>query len=127
MLCLLAAPMAVLTVAVTDWSARAMRWLARSLLVTSLTAGAPVREALAERIGDRDLAIAYWLPDREEFVDEAGHPVALPGPGSGRAWTAVDYEGKRVAAIIHGSHLEATPESCRPPPRLPRSPSTTSG
>ncbi|HEY7836910.1 MAG TPA: sensor domain-containing protein [Solirubrobacteraceae bacterium] len=110
LLCLLAAPMAVLTVAVTDWSARAMRWLARSLLVTSLAAGAPVREALAERIGDRDLAIAYWLPDREEFVDEAGHRVMLPEPGSGRAWTAVDYEGKRVAAIIHGAHLEATPE-----------------
>jgi signal transduction histidine kinase len=87
-----------------------LRWLARSLLVTSLTAGAPVREALAERIGDQDLAIAYWLPDREEFVDEAGHPVVLPEPGSGRTWTAVDYEGKRVAAIVHGEHLEASPE-----------------
>jgi signal transduction histidine kinase len=56
------------------------------------------------------LSIAYWLPDREAFVDESGHPVALPEPGSDRAWTAVDYEGDRVAAIIHDASLEASPE-----------------
>ncbi len=109
-LCLLAAPMAVLTVAATDWSQRVMRSLARSLLITSLAAHTPVREALAESLGDRNLSIAYWLPDREAFVDEAGHPVPLPGPGSDRAWTAVDYEGRRVAAIIHAAYLEASPE-----------------
>jgi signal transduction histidine kinase len=109
-LCLLAAPMAVLTLAVTDWSRAMMRSLSRSLLITSLAADAPVREALAESLGDRTLSIAYWLPDREAFVDEAGHPVPLPGPGSDRAWTAVDYEGRRVAAIIHAAHLEASPE-----------------
>ena len=108
--CLLAAPMAVLTVAATDVSARAMRAIARALLTTSLAADAPVREALAESLGDRTLSIAYWLPDREAFVDEAGHPVPLPEPGSERTWTAVDYEGRRVAAIIHAAHLEASPE-----------------
>ena len=109
-LCALAVPMAVLTVAVTDYSRRAMRWLARSLLITSLGADAPVREALAESLGDRTLSIAYWLPDREAYVDESGRPVPLPEPGSERAWTAVDYEGRRVAAIIHAAHLEASPE-----------------
>jgi signal transduction histidine kinase len=109
-MCLLAVPMAVLTLAVTDASRRIMRSLARSLLITSLDAHVPVREALAESLGDRTLSIAYWLPDREAFVDEAGHPVPLPGPGSERTWTAVDYEGRRVAAIIHAAHLEATPE-----------------
>jgi signal transduction histidine kinase len=109
-LCLLAVPMAVLTLAATDFSRRIMRSLARSLLITSLAAHAPVREALAESLGDRTLSIAYWLPDREEFVDEAGIPVPMPDPGSDRAWTAVDYEGHRVAAIIHAAHLEASPE-----------------
>jgi signal transduction histidine kinase len=109
-LCLLAAPVAILTVAATDWSGRAMRALARSLLITSLAADAPVRDALAESLGDRTLSIAYWLPDREAFVDEAGLPVRLPEPGSDRAWTAVDYEGRRLAAIIHDAHLEASPE-----------------
>jgi signal transduction histidine kinase len=36
--------------------------------------------------------------------------VPLPDPQSGRAWTAVDYAGNRVAAIIHDASLEASPE-----------------
>jgi signal transduction histidine kinase len=109
-LCLLAVPVAVLTIAVTDWVAAALRALARSLLLTSLPAGAPVRETLAQSLGDRSLSIAYWLPDRETFVDERGLPVPLPRPGSDRAWTAVDYDGRRVAAIVHDASLEASPE-----------------
>jgi signal transduction histidine kinase len=69
-----------------------------------------VRELLAESLGDRSVAIAYWLPDREAFVDEAGHPVALPEPGSGRAWTAVEQDGRRVAAIVHDAALDTSPE-----------------
>jgi signal transduction histidine kinase len=107
---LLAAPAAVLTIAFTDWSAGLLRYVARALLVTKLAAGAPVREALAESLGDRSLSIAYWLPDRETFVDEGGRPVTLPEPGSDRAWTPVEYEGRRVAAIIHDASLEASPE-----------------
>jgi signal transduction histidine kinase len=110
LLCLLAVPTAVFTIAVTDWGAIVLRGLARLLLVTTLPAGAPVRETLAHNLGDRSLAIAYWLPDREAFVDERGHSVPLPEPGTDRAWTAVDYEGRRVAAIIHDASLEASPE-----------------
>jgi signal transduction histidine kinase len=109
-LCLIAVPMAVLTVAVADGVAVVLRGLARTLLVSSLPPGAPVRETLAQSLGDRSLAIAYWLPDREVFVDERGHHVPLPEPGSDRAWTAVDYEGRRVAAIFHDASLEASPE-----------------
>jgi signal transduction histidine kinase len=109
-LCLLAAPMAIVTVAVGNGTAVLLRNLARSLLVSNLPAGAPVRETLAQSLGDRSLSIAYWLPDREVFVDERGHQVPLPTPGSERAWTSVDYEGRRVAAIIHDASLEASPE-----------------
>jgi signal transduction histidine kinase len=109
-LCLLAVPVGVLTVALTDWISVALRALARSLLITSLPAGAPVRETLAESLGDRTLSIAYWLADKQAFVDERGYPVPLPEPGSDRAWTAVDYDGRRVAAIIHDASLEASPE-----------------
>lgn len=109
-LCLLAVPVAVLTIAATDAAAFTLRSLARSLLLSSLPAGAPVRETLAQSLGDRSLSIAYWLPDRHAFVDERGHPVPLPDPESGRAWTAVDYAGNRVAAIIHDASLEASPE-----------------
>lgn len=109
-LCLLAVPFAVVTVAFIDWAALALRALARSCLLTSLPAGAPVRETLATSLGDRTLWIAYWLPDRETYVDERGSTVPLPELGSGRSWTAVDYDGQRVAAIIHDPSLEASPE-----------------
>jgi signal transduction histidine kinase len=109
-LLLLTIPVTVLTVAVTDMMARGVRALTRTLLATSLPAGAPVRETLARSLGDRSLSIAYWLPERQQFVDERGLPVPLPDAGSDRAWTAVDYDGRRVAAIIHDASLEATPE-----------------
>jgi signal transduction histidine kinase len=65
---------------------------------------------LAESLGDRSVAIAYWLPDREVFVNEAGQRVQLPEPGSGRAWTAVERDGRRVAAIVHDAALDTTSE-----------------
>jgi signal transduction histidine kinase len=36
--------------------------------------------------------------------------VRLPDPGSGRAWTAVDRGGVRLAAIVHDAELDASPE-----------------
>ena len=86
-----------------------------------------MRELLAERLGDRSLNIAYWLPEREIFVDDAGRPVELPDPGSGRAWTAVDRGGVRLAAIVHDAELDATPELVTAAaPARPRWRSTTS-
>ncbi len=109
-LCLLALPAAVVAIAVQDGIGWLLSRLAQALLRSDAAGEGPVREMLAERLGDRSLNIAYWLPDREIFVDERGHPVALPGAGSGRAWTAVEREGNRVAAIVHDAELDATPE-----------------
>jgi signal transduction histidine kinase len=109
-LCLLALPAAVLAVAVLDALGTGARALAVALLAPRTAPGGPVREMLAESLGDRNLSIAYWLPDREAFVDEAGRPVELPEPGSGRAWTAVEHDGRRVAAIVHDAALETGPE-----------------
>ena len=110
LLCLLAAAAAVVAVAAQDGIGRLLRALAQALLRSERAGEEPVREMLAERLGDRSLNIAYWLPDREVFVDERGHRVNLPGAGSGRAWTAVEREGTRVAAIVHDAELDATPE-----------------
>jgi signal transduction histidine kinase len=65
---------------------------------------------LAESLGDRTLSIAYWLPDRQTFVDEAGRPIDMPDPGGDRAWTAVERNGVRVAAIVHDAALDTGPE-----------------
>ncbi len=109
-LIVLAGAAAVVSVAVQDGLGRLLRALAQALLKTDTAGAGPVREMLAERLGDRSLNIAYWLPDREMFVDERGHQVELPRSGSGRAWTAVEREGNRVAAIVHDAELDATPE-----------------
>ncbi len=110
LLCLLAAPVAVVTLAVTDLLTGGLRALARLLLATRVAPGDPVRQTLAESLGDRTLSIAYWLADRSAYVDEHGYPISLPEPGSDRAWTAVDLGGRRVAAIIHDANLDASPE-----------------
>ena len=84
--------------------------LTRHALTSRASTGVAVREALAGRLRDRTLVIAYWLPERELFVDEHGNIVELPSGDSGRAWTAVEHGGRRVAAIIHDAELEARPE-----------------
>ena len=109
-LCLLALPATVVSIAALEGIGMASRALARALLRPREAEGGPVRELLAERLGDRSLNIAYWLPEREIFVDEAGRKVDLPDPGSGRAWTAVEHDGVRVAAIVHDAELDASPE-----------------
>ena len=109
-LIVLAFAAAVVSIAAQEGAGRLLRKLAQTLLRSETAGAGPVREMLAERLGDRSLNIAYWLPDREIFVDERGHPVDLPASGSGRAWTAVEREGNRVAAIVHDAELDATPE-----------------
>jgi signal transduction histidine kinase len=109
-LCLLALPATIVSIAALEGNGTALRALSRRLLRTRLVEGGPVRELLAERLGDRSLTIAYWLPEREIFVDDAGRQVTLPVPGSGRTWTAVDRGGVRLAAIVHDAELDASPE-----------------
>ncbi|MEA2285860.1 MAG: hypothetical protein QOJ21_1903, partial [Solirubrobacteraceae bacterium] len=109
-LCLLAVPSAILAIAVLEGLGSALGALGGALLSARQSTAGPVREMLAESLGDRTLSIAYWLPDREAFVDEAGRPVDLPEPGSGRAWTAVERNGTRVAAIVHDAALDTGPE-----------------
>jgi signal transduction histidine kinase len=97
-------------VATFDGMYAVLSTIGRALLAPRAAPSGPVREMLAESLGDRSVNIAYWLPDREAFVDEAGQPVALPEAGSGRAWTAVEQDGRRVAAIVHDAALDTTPE-----------------
>ena len=109
---LFALPTAVVCVAVLEGLNSILCTVTRGLLVprATLTATGPVREMLAESLGDSSLSIAYWVPEREVFVDEAGHPVKLPEPGSGRTWTSVERDGRRVAAIVHDAALDTSAE-----------------
>jgi signal transduction histidine kinase len=103
----------LVTVAVVGSLASPLRRLARRALLRATSDGAAVREALAERIGDESLAIAYWLPERDAYVDEYGHPVELPGDDPARTCTVVEHDGRRVAVIVHDAELDARPELVR--------------
>ena len=109
-LCALAFAAGILSIAALGGLRSLLGSLARALLAPAEQAPGPVREMLAESLGDRTLSVAYWLPERELFVDEAGHAVRMPEPGSGRSWTAVERDGRRVAAIIHDAELATGPE-----------------
>jgi signal transduction histidine kinase len=110
LLLILAVPAFALVVATFDALHRVLGTITRVFLAPRVLPGGPVREMLAESLGDRTVSVAYWLPDRERFVDEVGRPVDLPAPGSGRAWTAVERDGRRVAAIIHDAALDTSRE-----------------
>ena len=60
--------------------------------------------ALSRALKDRTLEIAFWLPDRRQYVDAAGRSVALPADGR-RAVTKLDNDGEPVAALIHDRSL----------------------
>jgi signal transduction histidine kinase len=72
-----------------------------------------LREALARALGDPTLELAYWLPDSGHYVDSNGQPVELPAPGSGRAVSEVESDGRRVAAIVHDPALLEYPDQVR--------------
>ena len=68
-----------------------------------------LRARLAHALGDRSLAIGYWLPEANGYADERGNRVELPDAGSGRAVTVVEHDGERVAALVHDAALLGDP------------------
>jgi signal transduction histidine kinase len=76
-------------------------------LVVALGSARPggVQATLARTLGDPTLELALWLPDRGEFVNEAGEPVETDALPVGRALTPVGPSGEPVAAIVHDERL----------------------
>jgi len=72
-----------------------------------------LRDALARTLHDPSVDLAYWLPSRSEFVNQAGRPVSMPVEGSERAVTMVERQGEPLAAIIHDRSLLDEPSLVR--------------
>jgi signal transduction histidine kinase len=68
-----------------------------------------LRDALARTLGDPTLEIAFWIPERQEYVDPLGFPVALPLPGSRQAVTRLEHKGEPFAAFVHDPTLSEEP------------------
>jgi signal transduction histidine kinase len=73
----------------------------------SRSESATLRAKLAHALGDPSLVLGYHLPAAGGFVDDAGRPVEMPDPGSGRAVTAIDDRGEQLAVLIHDEGLLA--------------------
>jgi signal transduction histidine kinase len=88
---------------------RFTRFGAVNELVASLSAAPEnrrgLRDALADAFGDPSLVLAYWLPERERYVDAAGHDITLPDGDGQRTWTSVARNGAPLAAIVHDVSL----------------------
>jgi signal transduction histidine kinase len=81
-------------------------------LVARLSAGARDLDAggvLADALGDPSLTVAFWRPQRREYVDAGGLPVAPPAGATGRSTTIVRQDGNPLAMIVHDAALDAEP------------------
>jgi signal transduction histidine kinase len=72
-----------------------------------------LEQVLARALHDPTLQLAYWLPDRNAFVDAAGRPVELPAAGGDRAVTILRHDGDPVAALLHDAALDDDPALVR--------------
>src|SRR5258708_16126555 len=75
-----------------------------------------LRDELARALGDASLQVGYWLAESVAFVDAAGRPLAVPGPGSGRAATMVERDGQPLAGLVPDAAGRGRP---RAGPRAP--------
>jgi signal transduction histidine kinase len=69
-----------------------------------------MRSALARALHDPTLELAFWLPDRQTFVDEDGAPVATPIEDARHAVFMLTRHGDPVAALVHDPALDDQPE-----------------
>jgi signal transduction histidine kinase len=79
-----------------------------SSLVARLGGGAgrgSLRDALAEALGDPEVQIAYWVPNRDAYVDSAGRPMQIDPAPNAKTATVIEHEGRRVGAIVHDADL----------------------
>jgi signal transduction histidine kinase len=76
-------------------------------LVVALGSASPgeISASLSRTVGDPTLTLVLWLPDRGEFVDEAGEPVDIEVLPDGRAVTLIGARSEPVAAILHDERL----------------------
>jgi signal transduction histidine kinase len=68
-----------------------------------------VRDALARALGDPQLKVGYWLPERQAYVDAAGQAIELAAPEERQRITRVEWEGQPVAALVHEASVVEDP------------------
>ena len=70
------------------------------------------QEGLRRALRDPTLELAFWLPEREVYVDPAGQPFTIARDDS-RVATPIDAEGEPLAIVVHDSALVDEPDMLR--------------
>src|SRR5690606_20832076 len=84
-----------------------------SRIASASFAPGDLRDAIAEALGDRSVALAYRSARDRGYVDADARPVALPAPGDARAAVEIASEGRRVGATVYDALLISDPELVR--------------
>ncbi len=92
-----------------------MKQPAVAQLVDALDAGRPVRDALANALGDDELSVFYWLDQHRGFagggwVDPQGRAVPDPSAAESQTLQLVHHGGDLIAAVVYESRLDAEPD-----------------
>jgi signal transduction histidine kinase len=69
-----------------------------------------LRHALAEVFRDPSLEVVFWLAERREYVDAAGHATVLPTNDPTRSVTQLGHDGEPMAALVHDPSLLDEPK-----------------
>jgi signal transduction histidine kinase len=77
-----------------------------------------VQTAIAEALGDQELKIIYWLPERRRFVDASGRSVPEPTAMPARALTRLMRNEDTVAVISHAGDASELESQLGPAIRL---------
>lgn len=81
-------------------------------LVVHLERASPgeLRDELARALRDPTLEVAFWLPEKGEFVDADGRTFEVPDDGPKRAVTRLEQEGEPLAVLVHDPTLQQEPK-----------------
>jgi len=81
-------------------------------LVVHLEQASPgeLRDELALALEDPTLEVAFWLPERREYVAADGSRVEVPEDDPARAVTKLEQDGEPLAALVHDPSLLDEPK-----------------
>ena len=74
-------------------------------VLAALQQGTPLRDALADALGDPTLEVWYRLAGSARWVEPDGHFVPEPSPGPGRAQTTIERSGLPIATFDYDGRL----------------------
>jgi signal transduction histidine kinase len=69
-----------------------------------------LRQLLARTLGDPSLQVAFWLPDRQTYVDADGSPVELPAEDERRRVSVLQQDDEPLAALVYDPALLEDPK-----------------